>query len=63
MFPRYLFTGFAKLEGTVSVNHFRLVCLFPEEIRFCTDMIVSIEKLNLVPRLRTGDCFEIHILH
>ena len=30
---------------------------------FCTGMIVSIELPNLVPQQRTGDCFEIHILH
>ena len=33
----------------------------PEKILFHTGMILSIEWLDLVPRLRIGDCFEIHL--
>ena len=38
---------------------------FPCPANSCsyTGLIVSIEWQNLVPRLRIGDCFEIHILH
>ena len=35
--------------------------LFPEKILFYKDTII--EKPNPAPRLHTGDCFEIHILH
>ena len=35
----------------------------PEKFSVCTDMIVSIEWQNLVPRLRICDCFEILHLH
>ena len=34
-----------------------------EKFLFYTDVMVSIEWLHLVPRLRFGGCFEIHILH
>ena len=43
----------------ISVNSFP----FPEKFPFCTDWIESIEWPNLVPRLRVGDCFEIHLPH
>ena len=33
----------------------------PEKFWFYRGVIVSIEWLNLVPRLRVGDCFEIHL--
>ena len=36
---------------------------FPEKFLFDTDKIESIEWQDLVPRLRIGRCFEIHILH
>ena len=35
----------------------------PEKFLFCTDKMESIEWPDLVPRLRIGDCFEIHLLH
>ena len=34
----------------------------PEKFQFYTDMMVSIERLHLVQRQRTGDCSEIHVL-
>ena len=36
---------------------------FPEKFLLCTDKTESIEWQGLVPRLRTGDCFEIHLPH
>ena len=33
----------------------------PEKFLFCTDKIEPIEWQDLVPRLRIGDCFEIHL--
>ena len=72
MIPGKIFTGFAKFQGIVSVNDFRLFLSaretflnsFPsiEKFSFCTDRIESIEWQDLVPRLRVGDCFEIHLL-
>ena len=35
----------------------------PEKISFCTNKIDFNDRLNLVPRLRIGDCFEIHFRH
>ena len=35
----------------------------PEKSLFCTDKIESIEWQDLVPRLRIGDCCEIHLPH
>ena len=32
-----------------------------EKFLFCTDKIEFIEWQDLVPRLRIGDCFEIHL--
>ena len=42
-----------------------LVNSFPslERFQFCTDKIESTEWLNHAPRLRVGDCFEIHNSH
>ena len=36
------------------------VYTFPVKFLFCTDTSVSMELPNLVPRLRIGDCFEMH---
>ena len=35
----------------------------PEKFLLCTDKIESVEWQDLVPRLRIGDCFEIHRPH
>ena len=35
----------------------------PEKFWLCTDKTESIEWLDLVPRLRIDDCFEIHLPH
>ena len=46
-----------------SRNFRKLPSISWEKFWFCTDQIESIECLNLVPRLRIGDCVEIHLLH
>ena len=48
--------GFSSTARQTYVNSFPS----PEKFRFCTDKTVSMEWLNLVPRRRTGDCFDIH---
>ena len=72
MIPGKIFTGFAKFQGIVSVNDFRLpiglqellqASEFPEKFLFCTDMIGSMGWPSLAPRLRIDDCFEVHNLH
>ena len=35
----------------------------PEKFLCCTDKIETVKWLNLVPRVRLGDCFEIHHPH
>ena len=52
-------TRFAKLQGIVNVNDFRLFRKL-EEFSFCTDKSESIKWVDLEPRQRIGDCFEIH---
>ena len=73
MIPWQIFTGFAKFQRIAGMSDFlalpsareTFVNSFPspEKFLFCTDKIESIEWLDLVPRLRIGDCFEIHFLH
>ena len=73
MIPGKIFTGFAKFQGIVSVNDFRLPIwleellqassVFPEKFLFCTDMTGSIGWPSLAPRLHIDDCFEIHNFH
>ena len=49
---------------SVGLRNFRkLDSVSWEVFLFCTDKIESIEWQDLVPRLRIGACFEIHILH
>ena len=43
-------------------RRFRKLLCVSYDVWFYTDKIESIGWLNLVPRLRIGDCFEIHIL-
>ena len=64
------FHRFTKFQRIVCVNDFRLFRRLeklsktpspsPEKFLFGTDKTDSIEWLNLVPRLRIGDCSEIH---
>ena len=71
--PGKIFTSFAKVQGTVSVNGFRLPIRLQELLQaplcflgsfcFCTDTPGSIGWLDPVPRLRIDDCFEIQNLH
>ena len=73
MIPGKIFTGFAKFQGIVSVNDFRIPLGLQEllqaslgflwSFRFCTDMPGSIEWPSPAPRLRIGDCFEIRNCH
>ena len=73
MIPGKIFTGFAKFQGIVSVNDFRLPNLaprtlassfvFPEKFLFCTDTTGSIGWPSPAPRLHIDDCFEIHNFH
>ena len=53
-------TRFAKLQGLVHVNDFRLFRKL-EEFSFCTEKSESIKWVDLEPRQRIGDCFEIHL--
>ena len=73
MIPGEIFTGFAKFQGIVSVNDFRLPIrlqgtfassfLFPEKFLFCTDITGSIGWPRPAPRSHIDDCFEIHNFH
>ena len=74
MIPPKIFTGFAKLQGSVSVNDFwfprwlqellQAPHQFPEKFLFHTDTMASIEWPSPAPRLHMRlDCFEIHNLH
>ena len=73
MIPRKVFTGFAKFQGIVSVNDFRLPIRAPGtfasfsgflvKFLFCTGRIVTTELPSLVPPQRIDDYVEIHILH
>ena len=73
LIPKKIFTGFAKFQGIVSVNDFRLPILaprtfassfvFPEKFLFCTDTPGSIEWLGPAARLHIDDCFEIRNCH
>ena len=72
MMTGQFFTRFAKFRRILCVNDFgfsdgsrnfrKLLSASPEKFWFCTEKIVSFEWLNLAPRLRIGDCFEIHLL-
>ena len=73
MIPGKIFASFAKFQGIVSVNDFRLPIglqellqaffEFPVKFLFCTDTLGSIEWLDPAPRLRIDDCFEIRNCH
>ena len=72
MIPGKIFTTFAKFQGIVSVDDFRLpfwlqdllqAFVFPEKFLFCTDMTGSLGWLSPAPRLHIDDCFEIQNLH
>ena len=72
MIPGKIFTGFAKFQGIVGVNDFRLPIRLQELLQaslsflkflFCTDTLGSIEWPSPAPRLHIDDCFEIHNLH
>ena len=69
-FQREIFTGFAEFQGIVSVNELLVSSRVPGTFAsfsgflvkfwFCTGTPGSIEWLDPAPRLRIGDCFEIH---
>ena len=72
MIPGKIFASFAKFQGIVSVDDFRLpfwlqdllqAFVFPEKFLFCTDMTGSLGWLSPAPRLHIDDCFEIQNLH
>ena len=50
---------FSFSDGSTFANS----CPSPVKSLCCTDKIESIEWQDLVPRQRTGDCFEIHLPH
>ena len=72
MIPGKIFRSFAKFQGIVSVNDFRLPIrlqellqtpLFCEKFLFCTETIESIGRSSPAPRLHIDDCFDLHNLH
>ena len=68
-----IFTSFAKFQGIVSANDFRLPnsaprtfassFVFTEKFLFCTDTTGSIGWPSPAPRLHIDDCFGIHNFH
>ena len=54
-----------RVTSHFCLHHSSQIDSFPpvEKFQFDTDMSVTIEWPNLTPRLRSGGCFEIHILH
>ena len=73
---RFTWVGFCPLCSQVQYHDSASMMAFPtaresfvnsfpspEKFWFYKGMIVSVEWLNLVPQLRIGDCFEIHLLH
>ena len=73
MIPGKIFTGFAKSQGTVSVNDFRLPIWLQELLQaslcflwsFCSARIRldPLGGLSPAPRLQIDDCFEIRHYH
>ena len=71
MIPGKIFTEFAKFQGFVGVNDWRLPIRLQELLEallcflrsFVLGMIVSTVMPSLVPLQRIDDCFKIHILH
>ena len=73
MIPGKIFRSFAKFQGIVSVNDFRLPIrlqellqapfVFCEKFLFCTETIESIGWSSPAPRLHIDDCFDLHNLH
>ena len=71
--PGEIFTGFAKFQGIVSVNDFRLPIWLQELLQaplcflrsfcFARDTTRSIGWPSPAPRLHIDDCIEIHNLH
>ena len=73
MIPRKIFTGFAKFQGIVSVNDYKLPIWLQELLQtplcflrfflFCTDTTGSIGWPSLARRLHVDDRSAIHFLH